>query len=346
MKRNQAFWLQTVCVAVVLAFALAGCGEQAGAPDKGGASAKPGVPGEGVASDAAASDAAAADAHKPVVALVMKSLANEFFLTMEQGAVAHHKAHADEYELVAQGIKDELDVNRQVQLVEQMVARGVDALVIAPADSKALVAVCKRAMEKGIIVVNIDNKFDDEVLADKQVRIPFVGPDNRAGARMVGEYLAQRLAPGDPVAIIEGVPSAFNAIQRKQGFEDAMNAAGMRIIDSQSGDWEMSKANTVASAMITEHPELKAFLCANDSMALGAAAALKDAGRAGDVLVVGYDNISAVQELMGEGRILATADQHADRLAVFGIEYALEMLAQGTVPEDRQTPVDLVKAPE
>jgi len=64
----------------------------------------------------------------------MKSLANEFFMTMEDGARAHQQAHAAEYELVAQGIKDELDVNRQVQLVEQMVAQGVDAIVIAPAD--------------------------------------------------------------------------------------------------------------------------------------------------------------------------------------------------------------------
>ena len=130
----------------------------------------------------------------------------------------------------------------------------------------------------GIEVVNIDNKFDEAVLADRGVRFPFVGPDNRKGARMVCEYLAQRLSPGDPVAIIEGVPRAFNAIQRKPGFEDAMKAAGMRIVDSQSAGWEMAKANQVVSGMITERPELKALLCANDSMALGAVAALRAAG--------------------------------------------------------------------
>jgi len=154
----------------------------------------------------------------------MKSLANEFFKTMEEGAKSHHAEHSDEYDLIAVGIKDELDVGRQIDLVEQMVAQGVTAIVIAPADSKALVAVCKRAMDSGIVVVNIDNKLDEQVLADKKIKIPFVGPDNREGARIAGEYLAARLKRSDKVAIIEGAPNAFNAIQRKLGFEDAMKA--------------------------------------------------------------------------------------------------------------------------
>jgi ribose transport system substrate-binding protein len=281
---------------------------------------------------------------KPRIALVMKSLANEFFLIMENGARAHQRAHADQYELLANGIKDELDVARQIDLVEQMIAQKVQAIVIAPADSKALVAVCKKARDAGIVVVNIDNKFDTDVLADKQVKLPFVGPDNRKGARLVGEYLAKRLKAGDPVAIIEGAPNAFNGVQRKLGFEDAMTAGGMKIVSSQSGYWETDKANQVVGALLTEHPELKAVLCANDSMALGAVAALRGAGKAEQVLVVGYDNISAVQQLIKEGRILATADQHAGQLAVFGIEYALEMLQKKTTPTDRETQVDLVTA--
>ena len=274
----------------------------------------------------------------------MKSLANEFFLTMENGARKHQEAHPGDYDLITEGIKDELDVNRQVQLVEQMIGQSVTAIVIAPADSKALVPVCKRAMDAGITVVNIDNKFDDAVLADKQVRIPFVGPDNRKGARACAEYLCKQLQPGDPVAIIEGVPSAYNGIQRKLGFEDALQATGMKIVASQVGDWEISKANQVVSAMITEHPELKAILCANDSMALGAVAALRAAGKAGAIKVIGYDGISAVREMIAKGDILATIEQHADQLAVFGIEYALEMIKTKQPPADRETPVDLITA--
>ncbi len=280
---------------------------------------------------------------KARIALVMKSLANEFFKTMEDGARAHQQANAAEYELLATGIKDEQDVAGQVRLVEQMIADPVSALVIAPADSKALVSACRKAQEAGIVVVNIDNRLDASVLAERQLQIPFVGPDNRKGARAVGELLARRLAKGARVAILEGVPNAFNGVERKRGFEAAMREAGIVVAASQSASWETAKANQVASALLTEIPDLKAFLCANDSMALGAVAALKAAGRR-DVLVVGFDNITAVRELVKDGRILATADQHADRLAVYGIEYALDMLKTQAAPSNRETPVDLVTA--
>ena len=286
----------------------------------------------------------AAPPAKPRVALVMKSLANEFFKTMQDGATAHQQAHAAEYELIANGIKDELDVARQVELVEQMIAQQVQAIVIAPADSTALVAACQRAQAAGIVVINIDNKLDNAVLAERNLRIPFVGPDNRKGARLAGETLATQLKPGDHVAILEGVPTAFNAQQRKAGFEDAMKAAGLNIVSSQSAGWETAKAYQIAAALLIERPELKAILCANDSMALGAVAALKAAGKAGQVRVVGFDNIQAVRQLVRDGQVLATVDQHGDQLAIYGIEYALEVLKNKTEPADRETPVDLITA--
>lgn len=281
---------------------------------------------------------------KPRIALVMKSLANEFFKTMEDGARTHQKTHEADYELLANGIKDEKDVSRQIQLIEQMIAQKVNAIVVAPADSKALVGVCKKAMDAGIPVVNIDNKLDDAVLADKGVKIPFVGPDNRKGACAVGAFVAKKLQVGDPVAIIEGIPTAFNAQQRKLGFEDALKAAGLNVVTSQSASWETDQANQVASAIVTEHPDVKAFLCANDSMALGAVAALRGANKLGSVLVAGFDNISAIHEMIKQGHVVATADQHGDQLAVFGIEYALELINKKSAPADRETPVDLITA--
>jgi len=282
---------------------------------------------------------------KPRVAVIMKSLANEFFSTMADGAKAHQKQHADKYDVIVNGIKDERDLSRQVALVDEMVSSGVDAIVIAPADSKALVPVLRRAQEKGVIVVNIDNRLDAETLKLEGIKIPFVGPDNKAGAKKVGDCLASKLASGDVVAVLEGIRTSFNGQQRREGFELAMKEAGIEIVDSQSAEWEMSKASTIATTMLSEHPEIKAILAANDNMALGAVAGVKTAGRAGEVLVVGFDNISAVQAAIREGKMLATADQHGDRLAVFGIEAALKMLADaGVLPEDMETPVDLITA--
>ncbi len=281
---------------------------------------------------------------RPKVVLLMKSLANEFFKTMEDGALAHHKQHEAEYSLKVIGMKNETDVAEQIRNVELAIAQGVNAIVIAPADSKALVAVCKKAMDAGIIVVNIDNKLDDEVLRDKGVKIPFVGPDNRKGAKLAGVYLASRLQSGDKVAIIEGAPNAYNGIQRKMGFDDAMNGSSMNIVSSQTGYWETDKAQPVAAGLINEHPDLKAILCANDSMALGAVTAVREAGKTGRIHVIGFDNIAAARQLLKEGKILCTVDQHADQLATYGIEYALEMLKTKAQPVDKETPVDLITA--
>ncbi|PQO38149.1 sugar ABC transporter substrate-binding protein [Blastopirellula marina] len=280
---------------------------------------------------------------KPKVALIMKSLANEFFSTMAKGAEKYQAENPDQFDLVVNGIKDERDLGRQVALVEEMIASNVDAIVIAPADSKALVPVLRRAKKAGIVVVNIDNRLDAEVLKTEGVTIPFVGPDNKAGAKKVGAYLASKLKSGDGVCILEGVLTSFNGQQRFAGFEEAMQEAGLKVIDHQTAEWEMSKANTIASSMLSEHPETKAILAANDSMALGAVAAVKAAGKSDDVLILGFDNISAVQQAIEEGKILATADQHGDQLAIYGIQNALKLLEDSSaVVEDVETPVDLI----
>lgn len=287
---------------------------------------------------------------KPKVALVMKSLANEFFRTMEDGAKDYQKAHADEFELIANGIKNETDTGEQIRIVEQMVNAGAKALVIAPADSKALVSAVKKAMDQGVVVINIDNRLDPALLKSKGISVPFVGPDNRKGARLVGDFLAkQKLKAGDQVGIIEGVPTTTNAQQRTAGFKDAMDAAQIKIVSVQSGNWEIDKGNAVAASMLNEYPDLKALLAGNDSMALGAVSAVRAAGKTGQVQVVGYDNINAIKPMLADGRVLATLDQAASQQAVYGIQAALKMV-KGEKPDvdaDNviQTPVQLITKP-
>ena len=292
-------------------------------------------------SSAFADDTAA----KPKVGLVMKSLANEFFVTMQDGAKDYQKAHAADFDMITNGIKNETDTSAQIDIVNQMILAKVNAIVIAPADSKALVNVLKKASDAGIKVVNIDNRLDPEVLKSKNLDVPFGGPDNRKGSRLVGEYLAKQLASGDKVGIIEGVPTTTNAQQRTAGFKDAMGAAGMKIVSVQSGNWEIDQGNKVAAAMLSEYPDLKALLAGNDNMALGAVSAVRAAGMAGKVQVVGYDNIAAIKPMLNDGRVLATADQAAAQQAVFGIQNALKLVKGEKVESVDgviETPVELV----
>ena len=292
------------------------------------------------------SSAFAESAEKPKVALVMKSLANEFFLTMEDGAKAYQKEHSADFDLISNGIKDETDTAGQTRIVEQMILAKVNALVIAPSDSKAMVPVIKKAVDAGITVINIDNQLDPQIVKSKNISVPFVGPDNRKGARLVGEYLAKQLKAGDEVGIIEGVSTTTNAQQRTAGFKDAMDAAQIKVVSLQSGDWEIDKGNKVAASILSEYPDVKALLAGNDSMAVGAVSAVRAAGKAGQVQVVGYDNINAIKPMLKDGRVLATADQFAAKQAVFGIETALKILKGEKVDSGVngviETPVELV----
>src|ERR1700745_519741 len=126
---------------------------------------------------------------KPVIGLVMKSLANEFFKDMQEGAIKHVQERGD-LTLVPVGMHSETDIDTQVNAVENFITKKVDAIVIAPADSRALVPPLARAIKAGIVVINIDVALDEGAKKQAGVDLAFVGPDNRDGAKMSGDVRA------------------------------------------------------------------------------------------------------------------------------------------------------------
>ena len=223
---------------------------------------------------------------RPVIALVMKSLANEFFVNMADGAERHQIERAD-YELIINGIRNESDLAQQVALVDQMISRGVDAIVIAPADSQALVPALARASAAGIVIINIDNRLEPEVLEEYDLSVPFIGPSNQAGAKMVGDFALKSMAAGSKVAILEGITSAVNSIERRTGFEEAIADAGMDLVTLQSAEWDQTKAAQVMAGILSQYPDLDVILAANDNMALGAASAVGMARTEKEIVIAG-----------------------------------------------------------
>lgn len=269
----------------------------------------------------------AAAEEKPVVGLVMKSLANEFFQNMMVGAKEHAEKRGD-YELVAVGMQNETDFESQINAVENFITQDVDAIVIAPADSRAMVRPLKRAMEAGIVVVNFDVALDAAAKEQQGVELAFVGPDNRGGAKLAGDALGRKLGEGAKVVIIEGNPGADNANERRLGFEASVAEYKLDLLDSRTAHWETEEANQVFSTMLTAHPDIQGVMAANDSMAVGVVKALEAAGR-GDITVVGFDNIPAVGPMIEDGRMLATVDQFGTRMAADAIDLALGVVAGG-----------------
>ncbi len=280
---------------------------------------------------------------KPVVGLIMKSLANEFFQNMLEGAEAHEQERGD-YVLKAVGMQNETDFESQINAVENFITQGVDAIVVAPADSRAMVRPLKRAMEAGIVVVNFDVALDSEAKKQQGIELAFVGPDNRGGAKLAGDALGKVLGEGGKVVIIEGNPGADNANERRLGFEASVAEYKLDLLDSRTAHWETEEANTVFSTMLTANPDIQGVMAANDSMAIGVVKALESAGR-DDIVVVGFDNIPAVGPMITDGRMLATVDQFGQQMAANSIDLALEVVKGAPKLEGWvKTPIELVTA--
>ncbi len=288
---------------------------------------------------------ATAKTAKPVVGLVMKSLANEFFKTMEEGA-RKFAAQDGSFELIPVGMNSETDIDTQISAMDNFITKKVDVIVLAPADSVGLVPSVKKALDAGIVVVNIDVTLDKAALtrAGLPENFLFVGPDNTAGAEMVGDLLGQTLGNGAKVIIIEGNPGADNAKQRRQGFMNSVDKYKLTLLSSTTAHWETEEANTVMSNLLTRYPDVQGVMAANDSMALGVVKAIDAAGKTGKIQVVGFDNIAPAQALIKEGKMLATIDQFGPEMAANGIKVGLRILHGEKLSGWQKTPIRLVTA--
>jgi len=283
-------------------------------------------------------------ADKPKVGLVMKSLANEFFKQMQAGAEKYAAKNADKFDFKAVGMKDERDFAAQVDAIENFVTQKYDVIVVAPADSKAMVTPIAKAVKTGVKVINIDVELDQDAKKAAGIDLAFFGPDNRAGAKLAGDALAQKLGPGGKVVILEGNPEADNAVQRKKGFMDSVEAGKLQLLDSKTAHWETEEANTLMTNFLTQYHDIQGVMAANDSMALGVVKALDAAGLSGKIQVVGFDNIPPVQPLVKNGKMLATVEQYGADMAVLGINYGLKELAGEKFTGWVKTPVKLITA--
>jgi len=263
--------------------------------------------------------------NKPTIGLVMKSLNAEFFQEMKKGALEFAQKQSN-LELKIVGTDSQTEIEKQIQLIDTLIKEKVGALVVIPIDSKALVPVVAKAVQKGIKVINIDIRLDEELLHKNGIALTYVGPDNETAAKMAGDILACRVAKGAKIIIIEGLQVAENAHQRKRGFLRSIAEYKLELVASEAADWETGKAEEVFESLFTKHSDIEGVMCCNDAMAIGVIRVLEKHDKAGKIQVVGFDNDASVQPLLESGAMLATIDAFGSQMAVKGIEYALKVL--------------------
>jgi ribose transport system substrate-binding protein len=257
---------------------------------------------------------------KPRVAVVVKALDSEFWLQVQKGVQAAARAHP-ELDVSIMAPPREIDIDQQVALLENQVARKVGALVVAPSGVGQVVPVLESARAAGIPVILVDT---DAPWAGK---LSFVGTDNRLGGRLAGEYLVKRLNGHGRVAMLGGLPGVETAESRAAGFHDALAAApGLKLVAEQPANFDRALAMTVMENILTSNAQLEAVFAANDQMALGALEAVTAHGRTGKIALVGFDAMTEILRQIKTGRIAAAIAQRPFEMGRLSVEAAARAL--------------------
>ncbi|NLH99805.1 MAG: sugar ABC transporter substrate-binding protein [Chthonomonadales bacterium] len=278
------------------------------------------------------------------LALVVKTRNNPFFDPMIKAAEAEAKRLGVSLEV--QAPPQESDKELQFSIVENLTAKGVDAILIAPADSKGIVPALKRAADKGVLVINLDNRVDPEAAASGGLALGgYVGADNEEGGRLAGQAMMGYLGGFGKVAILEGIRGADNAEARKRGFENAVQGS-LEIVAKDTAEWDTQKAYAKFQSMLAAHPDVRGLFCANDKMALGAMKAIEESGRRRQITVIGYDNIPEIRPYLAAGDMKATIEQHPDLMGRYGVLMAVGVL-DGVIPRGREflVPLEIITKP-
>lgn len=278
----------------------------------------------------------------PTVALVLKTLNNPFFIELAAGA--QEAADSLGVELLVQAPDREIDVEKQMQIIENLLQTDIDALALTPSGSREVVPAIAEANRAGVPVVIVDTRADAEALAQAGATIAtFIGSDNVEGGRIAGRFVAEALGGQGTVAVIEGIPGHETGDSRLRGFRESIaEHPGISIVASQTANWERDQAFNVTQNMLQSHNDLQAIFAANDVMALGAVEAVAAAGRTGDLIVVGFDAQDEAVAAIREGAMSASIAQHPREMGRIAVESAWNILQGDSVPAELPVGIELV----
>jgi ribose transport system substrate-binding protein len=279
---------------------------------------------------------------RPRVALVLKTVNSPFFIEMQRGA--EEAAERLGVNLVVQAAEREVDVERQMQIVENLIQSRTGLIALTPSGSQEVVPAVAKANAAGIPVIIVDTRLDAAAVADAGVKTAsFVGSDNYRGGQLIGEYLVKASGGKATVAILEGIPGHETGDSRIRGFRDAIaGSPGVAVAASQTANWEREQGFTVFQNMLQAHPAIDTVFACNDMMALGAVEAIAAAGRIGKIRVLGFDAVEDARRALAAGTMEATVAQFPDEMGRIAVETAVKVLKGEAVPPEVVVRIGLV----
>ena len=261
------------------------------------------------------------------IGVVPKGISHQFWLTVKAGADAAGKEF--NANITWQGPDKETEIDKQVNILEDMISRRMDAIVMAACDENGLTNVIKKAAEAKIPVITIDSGVKSDL------PVTFVATDNIAGAKAAAKELARLIGSEGEVGLIPFVPGAATSELREQGFKDGLkDFPNIRLVATLYSQSDVVKGMNVTQDMMTANPGLKGIFAASEPGAIGCAQAIKAAGKAGVIKLIAFDGSDEEIASLKEGTIQALIVQNPFQMGYKGVKAAVDNL-KGTPVEKR-----------
>jgi ribose transport system substrate-binding protein len=258
------------------------------------------------------------------IGLTLPGLQFPFFITMKHDFdVQAAKLGVEVIYIDAQN-----DSSKQVAAVETFISQKVNGILISPMTVDSIVPAIEEAVKAGIPVATVDRKANtDKVLVH-------VGADNVEGGRAAARYIVKMLNGKGNIIELEGTPGASPAIDRKKGFDEVIaQNPGLKILVSQTANFDRAQGNTVMENLMQAYPNFDAVFGANDEMIIGAIEAMSAGGiNPATKVTVGYDATPDAIAYIRQGKLGATVDQFPGKQAAQALGYLVDYIKNKTMP--------------
>lgn len=282
-----------------------------------------------------------ADPNRSTIAIVVPTLNNPFFIDMQKGADSAAKRL--NVNLTVQAVEREADVEKQMQIIENLIERKVSAICAAPYGTTEIIPAIVKANKAKIPVLILDSRVDEKILAESGGSyLAFIGSDNKEGGKIAGEYIAKKLNYKGKVAVLEGTSGVETGDNRLKGFREAVEKyKGLRIVASQTATFQRDQGYNVFQNMLQAHPEIQAVFACNDLMALGAIEAISASQKKG-IIVVGFDAIEDTRSAIRSGDMQGSVAQYPSEMGRLAVEYAYKAIRGEKIEKEIPVKIELI----
>lgn len=268
-----------------------------------------------------------------LVCVIVPPIENPFFGAMQQ--IAADKAEELGYTTLRLVHDD--DANKQLELFENCIAQKAKAIILDNAGADASVAAIQKAKDAGIPSFLVDREITQEGVAAAQIV-----SNNFQGATILAEEFAKLMGEDGTYIELTGKDTDTNAKIRSQGYHDVIDKIpAMKMVAQQTANWSQTEGFSVMESLLQANPNVKGVIAGNDTMALGAQAALLAAGKK-DVIVVGFDGSDDAIQSIGKGELKATSLQPVAEMAIQAAIQADQFIKTGSTGKPEKQSIDMV----